>query len=29
MLMEAGVDIRDLSERHASLEEVYLEATGS
>jgi len=27
-LMEAGVDIRDLNERQATLEEIYLEATG-
>jgi ABC-2 type transport system ATP-binding protein len=28
MLLDAGVDLRGLSERHATLEEVYLEATG-
>lgn len=28
LLLDAGVDIRRLSERHATLEEVYLEATG-
>jgi hypothetical protein len=28
ILLDNGVDIRKLTERHASLEEVYLEATG-
>jgi ABC-2 type transport system ATP-binding protein len=28
LLLDAGVDIRQLDERHATLEEVYLEATG-
>jgi ABC-2 type transport system ATP-binding protein len=28
LLLDAGVDIRQLSEQHATLEEVYLEATG-
>jgi ABC-2 type transport system ATP-binding protein len=28
MLLDAGVDLQGLSERHATLEEVYLEATG-
>jgi ABC-2 type transport system ATP-binding protein len=29
ILLEAGIDIRHLSEQRASLEEVYLEATGT
>jgi len=28
LLLDAGVDVQHLSEQHATLEEVYLEATG-
>jgi ABC-type multidrug transport system ATPase subunit len=28
-LLDNGIDVRQLTERHATLEEVYLEATGT